>query len=955
LRFRKNLLLYLGLFFIFGQGCILAVSGGVFGQWGADLLVRIESELRLSGSLYAESLTDRFPSYAWGQGVMFRALAAASKVDSSYLQTVQNMASEFHSRYRCYYNGRWAYNASANNCGDRYYDDNAWIALGYMELYEITGSSTYLSRAQELVAFCMSGENSPTDTPNGGIRWHESNTSGASVCSTAPTCLANLMIYQATGTEQYLTDAVRLYNWLSTSDLRYASGIYHEANQGPLGYQTAVVLQAAVYLYRITCQAGYLAEAQRLAAAMEHEFINKGTHALNQTGKWGGHDMTNAYADLYQTDHNRHWLNIASGYLEFLYKHCRDAASGRYPVSWNNTSGSPSAYLIDNASAAMAIWRMAGTLGGSEPAYVTVKNRSSSRCFRLYNSSTADNTNLVIYDRQPTDASELFTLTDAGEGYYILRSWSSNKVLQLYSGLTADNTPIVIYPANALQHVQQWSLIPAGSGYYNIQNRLTGKSLQPYNLGTVNNTSIVAYTTNPTLSAQHWQFENLAVPTSITLYFSINGGSWIQSQRAILNVGETASLKADAPGAGVWRWDGPKGYTASGNEITLEHIQAGQAGLYCAVYTNDSGAESYAAFALGIHAPVTLYQHCSYGGWQAKLGLGAYTLADLTAAGVLNNDASSVKVAEGYRVTFYDSDNFQGPSLVKTADDSCFVDDGWNDRITSLIIEGQPAPTAYWAFDDRAGLTVRDSSSNGFHGQMTNMDQTSWTMGKRCGGLNFDGIDDYVAVPGFTGIKSGQSRTCAAWIKTTQAGGDIISWGTTAPGCKWIVRLNETGGLRTEVAGGYIYGRKRIDDGQWHHIAVVLENDGTADIAEAVLFVDGQPDMPAAAVYCPVNTADSVPAAIGLYPTVGIRPFKGLIDEVRIYNRALSNTDVRHLYTASVLAGDIVPDGKVNLADVQRFAEQWLLAGDAASDTNCDGLTDLADFPYLAAEWLTEQ
>lgn len=886
---------------------------------------------------------------------MFRALAAASKADPTYLQTVQNMAGEFHSRYRCYYNGRWAYNSSANNCGDRYYDDNAWIALGYMELYEITGSSTYLSRAQELVAFCMSGENSPADTPNGGIRWHESNTSGASVCSTAPTCLANLMIYQATGTEQYLTDAVRLYNWLSASDLRYASGIYHEANQGPLGYQTAVVLQAAVRLYRITCQAAYLAEAQRLGAAMEHEFINKDTHALGQTGKWGGHDMTNAYVDLYETDHNRHWLNIAAGYLEFLYKYCRDAASGRYPASWNNTSIAPSAYLIDNASAAYALWRMAGTAGGSAPAYVTIKNRSSSRCFRLYNSATVDNTNLVIYDRQPTDASELFTLTDAGEGFYTLRSWASNKVLQPYSGLAADNTAIVIYPASALQHVQQWSLISAGSGYFNIQNRLTGKSLQPYNQQTANNTGVVAYATNANLYAQHWQFENFAVPTSITIYQSINGDSWIQSQRAVVNIGETISLRASAAGTGVWRWDGPRGFTASGSEITLENIQAGQAGLYIAVYTNESSAESYAAFVLGVNAPVTLYQHCSYSGWQVKLGVGAYTLADLTAAGALNNDASSIKVADGFRATFYDDDNFQGPALIKTADDSCFVDDGWNDRITSLIIEGQPAPTAYWAFDDRSGLTVRDSSSNSFHGQMVNMDQTSWTMGKRCGGLLFDGIDDYAAVPAFYGIRGGQSRTCAAWIKTTKPGGEIISWGSTELGQKWIVRINETGSLRTEVSGGYICGTKRVDDGQWHHIAVVLDNDGTADIAEAVLFVDGQPDMPAAVVPCPVNTADSAPLSIGLYPLVGTRYFKGLIDEVRIYNRALSNTDIRNLYAAYARTGDIVPDGAVNSADLQRLADKWLLAGDAVSDINCDGLTNLEDFSPLAAEWLMQQ
>ena len=108
------------------------------------------------------------------------------------------------------------------------------------------------------------------------------------------------------------------------------------------------------------------------------------------------------------------------------------------------------------------------------------------------------------------------------------------------------------------------------------------------------------------------------------------------------------------------------------------------------------------------------------------------------------------------------------------------------------------------------------------------------------GSLFFDGLDDYVEIPDFKGITGTASRTCSAWIKTTEVSDEIITWGEWVTGGKWIVRVNETGSLRIEVAGGYVYGTTLINDGSWHHVAVVLEDDGSPDISEVRLYVDGQ-------------------------------------------------------------------------------------------------------------------
>ncbi|MBN8459724.1 MAG: hypothetical protein J0M04_17985 [Verrucomicrobia bacterium] len=87
---------------------------------------------------------------------------------------------------------------------------------------------------------------------------------------------------------------------------------------------------------------------------------------------------------------------------------------------------------------------------------------------------------------------------------------------------------------------------------------------------------------------------------------------------------------------------------------------------------------------------VRLYQHSDYWGWSAGFGLGSYTLAQITAAGGVNDDPTSLEVPPGFKVTLYEHDHFQGESLVLTADDPSLVDNGWNDRASSMIVSVDP-------------------------------------------------------------------------------------------------------------------------------------------------------------------------------------------------------------------------------------------------------------------------
>jgi uncharacterized protein YjdB len=82
----------------------------------------------------------------------------------------------------------------------------------------------------------------------------------------------------------------------------------------------------------------------------------------------------------------------------------------------------------------------------------------------------------------------------------------------------------------------------------------------------------------------------------------------------------------------------------------------------------------------------TFYKDCNYGGTAVALPVGTYTLSQLNAKGILNDDVSSVKVNSGYKVTLYQNDNFGGTSLAITANNSCLVSNSFNDMTTSLKI-----------------------------------------------------------------------------------------------------------------------------------------------------------------------------------------------------------------------------------------------------------------------------
>ena len=82
----------------------------------------------------------------------------------------------------------------------------------------------------------------------------------------------------------------------------------------------------------------------------------------------------------------------------------------------------------------------------------------------------------------------------------------------------------------------------------------------------------------------------------------------------------------------------------------------------------------------------TLYEHSNYGGWTVSLEEGSYDYKDILAKGIVNDQISSLRVSDGYKVTIYDDEGFKGTSKEFTSDAS-YVGDEMNDKTSSIKIE----------------------------------------------------------------------------------------------------------------------------------------------------------------------------------------------------------------------------------------------------------------------------
>jgi rhamnogalacturonyl hydrolase YesR len=303
--------------------------------------------------VYLRSATERKPDYVWLQGVQFSNLVAAARAEPDVYGP---LLPGYFEALNAYWDDKVAipgYEAAPTrgNGDDKYYDDNAWLVITFLEAYESNRDPRFLRRADETLGFVLSGWD---EESGGGIWWHQGHKDGTkNACSNGPAAVGCLRLarFREDRAAELIDRARRIVAW-TRGALQAEDGLFDdrrvvatgEVKRGKLTYNSALMLRALLGLYRVTGEKEYLEEARRIGKAADW-FLDAKSGVYRDAVRYS-HFMVEADLELYR----------ATGEA-YLLERARKNADAFY-ARW---MARPPADLISNAAVGRVLWLMAET------------------------------------------------------------------------------------------------------------------------------------------------------------------------------------------------------------------------------------------------------------------------------------------------------------------------------------------------------------------------------------------------------------------------------------------------------------------------------------------------------------------------------------------------------------------------------------------------------------------
>lgn len=266
------------------------------------------------------------------------------------------------------------------------------------------------------------------------------------------------------------------------------------------------------------------------------------------------------------------------------------------------------------------------------------------------------------------------------------------------------------------------------------------------------------------------------------------------------------------------------------------------------------------------------------------------------------------------------------------------VDDPNYNLVTRLAQAAATTPIAYWRMHNNGndeqgnhnGVVVGSPTFNE-PGAIRQDSNTS---------AYFDGLTDYIEVSHNSALANASALSVFVWIRTT-IGGWVVAkydhtlskrqWSISVDGSGFIVNISSDGTLTNTTGKTYSFSSTGILDDNWHFIGFTW-NAGTL-----ILYVDGVAVTPTKnrdGIFTTINQTDA-PLRIGSGSADGaiFSPFNGYIDEVAIYDYALSAEQVANLNAlGAATIKTIKPDGT---GDYTTLAA-WSVAAGALTEASKD-------------------
>ncbi|MHC4741964.1 MAG: LamG domain-containing protein, partial [Planctomycetota bacterium] len=296
------------------------------------------------------------------------------------------------------------------------------------------------------------------------------------------------------------------------------------------------------------------------------------------------------------------------------------------------------------------------------------------------------------------------------------------------------------------------------------------------------------------------------------------------------------------------------------------------------------------------------------------------------------------------------------PDCVVNYEEIDAMADGWLQ--TDAVETGELL--LYWKFDETAGTTATDSSGKGHHGDVNDVNGVSWTYDAERGQcLDFQGGDNVIDNDANDYMNGLRGLTIAAWVKNREASATdqgFIEFRNPPQG-------NDHRNIRYDAAGastggtslmkcGVTVGTSAADETwqeyetasntqttAWQHLALTWTSG-----SDVKLYIDGVEDTTGAIQATLVGRTwgyDVVMVGKGSKDTASDTGWNGLVDDVQIYNYALSEAEIN-----TVKGGGAIPPKSVHYPVPS--------PGDVYEEAPGSGVINFLDYAELLKNWLTE-
>lgn len=249
----------------------------------------------------------------------------------------------------------------------------------------------------------------------------------------------------------------------------------------------------------------------------------------------------------------------------------------------------------------------------------------------------------------------------------------------------------------------------------------------------------------------------------------------------------------------------------------------------------------------------------------SKFQVSCYSLDDLETP---TTDANNIRLVE----IETDLTNEVGSGKTKSFTSSIFL---------QANISQSCGMAGYWKFDETSGTIAIDSSGSGNNATLVN--GASWTTGQIGGAVNLDGWNDYVNCGNAQSLDITGDISIAFWLRADNFSNEpdlITKGGYTQAYSVWAI---SDGHIRFAINNDRLTSNTALSTSQWYHIAATRSGNSRK------IYINGQ-----------LNASDTYAPAIGttasnLIISSTSYPFNGRIDDVRIYDHALSAAEVAQL------------------------------------------------------------